>query len=347
MVPGGADRDRGPGGDLRGGRPCRSPSSPGDAGPEAREAALSARISGFREDTRGKRMRIADEAQRRFGRKVSWGASCGDLTDLVHDPVGAGDDPPPDGGAPCARHADRGGRGPEPESRPRLVRPAGRRAPGRLVEGPQGRAQEGPGSARRGADRARVLAGSCAQVSGRGSRLQEHGRKGTGASPSTDIRRPADPPCHPGAVVRRRHRPGDATLVDRRERRAAARRRSRLTSPGPSAPWIPTASWTDLGSGRPVGERRDRPRRRNLRLDARRPAGSRTGTGGSDPTPSRRANGGRGRSCGRSLLTRSRIRPSRSRTSIHPTRSIGGRRSRCSTAGWHADRAADSARATS
>ena len=51
-----------------------------DAGPETREAALVARISGFREDTRGKRMRIADEAQRRFGRKVSWGASCGDIT---------------------------------------------------------------------------------------------------------------------------------------------------------------------------------------------------------------------------------------------------------------------------
>jgi hypothetical protein len=56
------------------------PDLPDDAGPEAREAALSARISGFREDTRGKRMRIADEAQRRFGRKVSWGASCGDLS---------------------------------------------------------------------------------------------------------------------------------------------------------------------------------------------------------------------------------------------------------------------------
>jgi hypothetical protein len=57
------------------------PELPADAGPEGREAALTARISGFREDTRGKRMRIADEAQRRFGRKVSWGASCGDLTD--------------------------------------------------------------------------------------------------------------------------------------------------------------------------------------------------------------------------------------------------------------------------
>lgn len=56
------------------------PELPADAGPEGREAALTARISGFREDTRGKRMRIADEAQRRFGRKVSWGASCGDLS---------------------------------------------------------------------------------------------------------------------------------------------------------------------------------------------------------------------------------------------------------------------------
>ena len=56
------------------------PELPEDAGEEAREAALTARISGFREDTRRARMRIADEAQRRFGRKVSWGASCGDLT---------------------------------------------------------------------------------------------------------------------------------------------------------------------------------------------------------------------------------------------------------------------------
>ncbi len=56
------------------------PELPADAGEEAREAALAARISGFREDTRGKRMQIADEAQRRFGRKVSWGASCGGVT---------------------------------------------------------------------------------------------------------------------------------------------------------------------------------------------------------------------------------------------------------------------------
>ena len=45
---------------------------------EARTAAHAARIAGFREDTRDARMRIADEAEQRFGRKVSWGAACGD-----------------------------------------------------------------------------------------------------------------------------------------------------------------------------------------------------------------------------------------------------------------------------
>jgi hypothetical protein len=54
------------------------PDLPGDAGPETRKAATQARIQGFREDTRGLRMRIADEAERRFGRKVSWGARCGE-----------------------------------------------------------------------------------------------------------------------------------------------------------------------------------------------------------------------------------------------------------------------------
>ena len=55
------------------------PDLPAGAGPETRKAALEARVQGFREDTRAHRMRIADEAQRRFGRKVSWGARCDDL----------------------------------------------------------------------------------------------------------------------------------------------------------------------------------------------------------------------------------------------------------------------------
>jgi hypothetical protein len=52
------------------------------AGPEAVTAARLARIDGFREDTRERRMRIAQEAQHRFGRKVSWGAQCGDVRRL-------------------------------------------------------------------------------------------------------------------------------------------------------------------------------------------------------------------------------------------------------------------------
>jgi hypothetical protein len=43
----------------------------------AKAAARSARVDRFREDTRDQRMRIADEAQRHFRRKVSWGADCG------------------------------------------------------------------------------------------------------------------------------------------------------------------------------------------------------------------------------------------------------------------------------
>jgi hypothetical protein len=44
-------------------------------------AAARARIEQvkrFREETREQRMRIATEAEHRFGRKVSWGAACGD-----------------------------------------------------------------------------------------------------------------------------------------------------------------------------------------------------------------------------------------------------------------------------
>jgi hypothetical protein len=49
-----------------------------DESAETRAAAVSARIGGFREDTRAHRMKIADEAQHRFGRKVSWGVVCAD-----------------------------------------------------------------------------------------------------------------------------------------------------------------------------------------------------------------------------------------------------------------------------
>src|SRR5216683_803823 len=48
--------------------------------PEAREAARVARIDRFREETREERVKIAREAERRFRRKVAWGARCGDET---------------------------------------------------------------------------------------------------------------------------------------------------------------------------------------------------------------------------------------------------------------------------
>jgi hypothetical protein len=42
-------------------------------------ATAEGRISRFRADTRGRRMEIADEAQARYSRKVSWGAELGDV----------------------------------------------------------------------------------------------------------------------------------------------------------------------------------------------------------------------------------------------------------------------------
>src|SRR5688572_22250571 len=43
---------------------------------DARAAARGSRIEAFREDTRGQRMRIADDAEHKFGRKVAWGVRC-------------------------------------------------------------------------------------------------------------------------------------------------------------------------------------------------------------------------------------------------------------------------------
>jgi len=43
---------------------------------------FAARIARFREETRDQRMRIAEEGQRRFRRKVSWGAVAGDTRQM-------------------------------------------------------------------------------------------------------------------------------------------------------------------------------------------------------------------------------------------------------------------------
>ncbi len=51
----------------------------GEPSEEEAVAARKARISHFREETRGKRIEIAAAAEVRFDRKVSWGVRCGDL----------------------------------------------------------------------------------------------------------------------------------------------------------------------------------------------------------------------------------------------------------------------------
>ena len=45
------------------------------------DEARAGRVSGFREDTRSNRMVIADEAQHRFDRKVSWGVRIAGIDD--------------------------------------------------------------------------------------------------------------------------------------------------------------------------------------------------------------------------------------------------------------------------
>lgn len=52
------------------------------ASPAARTAAHTARVSRFREETRAARVKVATEAEHRFGRKVSWGVRVDDLTVL-------------------------------------------------------------------------------------------------------------------------------------------------------------------------------------------------------------------------------------------------------------------------
>ena len=53
-----------------------------DDTPAAQASARAARVKRFREDTRDHRIRIAREAEHRFGRQISWGATCGDHREL-------------------------------------------------------------------------------------------------------------------------------------------------------------------------------------------------------------------------------------------------------------------------
>ena len=54
-----------------------APELPEDASPSDRSAAAAGRAHRFREQTREQRMRLADEAEVRFGRKVAWALGSG------------------------------------------------------------------------------------------------------------------------------------------------------------------------------------------------------------------------------------------------------------------------------
>jgi hypothetical protein len=47
--------------------------------------AVAGRITGWREDTREQRMRIAGQAEQRFERKVAWAARCGDRIEVFNN----------------------------------------------------------------------------------------------------------------------------------------------------------------------------------------------------------------------------------------------------------------------
>src|SRR5205807_9039626 len=58
------------------------PELPADASDAATASARTARISRFRGETRDARIQVARDAERLFGRKVSWGARCGGVEEL-------------------------------------------------------------------------------------------------------------------------------------------------------------------------------------------------------------------------------------------------------------------------
>jgi hypothetical protein len=57
------------------------PAAAGDSDAE-RAAVAAGRIHTFREDTRSRRVEIAREAEHRFRRRVSWGVTCGSVTEM-------------------------------------------------------------------------------------------------------------------------------------------------------------------------------------------------------------------------------------------------------------------------
>ena len=60
--------------------PLADPETRAQATEVERSEAVEGRIRRFREDTRDQRIRIAREAEHKFGRQVSWGVTCGGRT---------------------------------------------------------------------------------------------------------------------------------------------------------------------------------------------------------------------------------------------------------------------------
>ena len=60
------------------------PESDAESGTEspAGVAAAEGRIKRFREETRARRIDIASEAERKFGKKVAWGVRCGEVSEM-------------------------------------------------------------------------------------------------------------------------------------------------------------------------------------------------------------------------------------------------------------------------
>ena len=64
---------------IMGELPAPDPAGSSDA---ERAAAAEGRIRRFREETRGRRIEIAREAEHRFRRKVSWGVTCAGVSEM-------------------------------------------------------------------------------------------------------------------------------------------------------------------------------------------------------------------------------------------------------------------------
>ena len=63
---------------------------PATSSPEEKEGAAAGRIARFREETRGERIGIAQEAEERFHKFVTWGAKLGGVTKRFNPGGGGG-----------------------------------------------------------------------------------------------------------------------------------------------------------------------------------------------------------------------------------------------------------------